>query len=236
MLIFVLLGLALLAGWGLDDLSGRAAPGSLRRGRLALAAAAGIFLVPVLWMIVAGTLDLRGLKTALRWPGDSRPAAGRPSYPDAAVGHDRPDERAAPVAAAGGRRLRSCRRWGGGRRPLAGCLRGARGLLLVVDLFRANMGFNPAIPPTTRPPPATGAIRYLQSQCPTASSAVRRRSSFQPLPPDLAMRFGLYDARGYDSPRRSATTSCGGPRGAGRARLHAARPCARRPRRRRCAR
>ena len=63
------------------------------------------------------------------------------------------------------------------------------------------MGINPAIPvdhakqPATRgdPAPAGGATRR-------ASPAWRRSSGSQPLVPDTAMRYGLYDARGYDYP------------------------------------
>ena len=63
-MIFFLLILALLAGWGLDDLA-RRTPGRRARRRLALAAATAIFLVPVAWMLVAGTLDLGRLRPAL---------------------------------------------------------------------------------------------------------------------------------------------------------------------------
>ena len=72
--------------------------------------------------------------------------------------------------------------------------------LIVVDLFRANMGFNPAIPIKTASPPVTGAIRYLQSQRPNRFIGVSLQQLSQPLPSDLAMTFGLYDARGYDFP------------------------------------
>jgi hypothetical protein len=73
-------------------------------------------------------------------------------------------------------------------------------LLIAADLFRANMGFNPAIKQSTAVPPATGAIRYLQSQRPNRFIGVSTIQLSQPLPDDLAMRFGLYDARGYDFP------------------------------------
>jgi hypothetical protein len=43
--------------------------------------------------------------------------------------------------------------------------------------------------------PATDAIRYLQSQRPARFAAVGGA-----LPGDLALRYGLYDARGYDFP------------------------------------
>ncbi len=73
-------------------------------------------------------------------------------------------------------------------------------LVLAVDLFRANMGFNPAIPTRTASPPVTGAIRYLQSQRPNRFIGVSSCSSRNRCRSDLAMRFGLYDARGYDFP------------------------------------
>jgi hypothetical protein len=73
-------------------------------------------------------------------------------------------------------------------------------LLLAGDLFRANMGFNPAIPDANAKVPATGAIHYLQSQRPNRFVGVSLDISFQPLPADTSLYFGLYDARGYDYP------------------------------------
>ena len=53
LLIYVLFALALLAGWGLDELTGeRVAP--RRRRQLVVAASAGIVLAPVAWMIRRG--------------------------------------------------------------------------------------------------------------------------------------------------------------------------------------
>jgi hypothetical protein len=72
--------------------------------------------------------------------------------------------------------------------------------VLVVDLFRANMGFNPAIPLENARQPTTPSIRYLQTQVPNRFAAVNEPGQIQPLEPDLAMRYGLYDARGYDYP------------------------------------
>ena len=72
-------------------------------------------------------------------------------------------------------------------------------VVLVADLFRANMGFNPAIPVDHARQPATGAIRYLQSRTPNRFVGLDRLPD-QPLQADLAMRYGLYDARGYDYP------------------------------------
>jgi hypothetical protein len=62
------------------------------------------------------------------------------------------------------------------------------------------MGFNPAIPIKHASPPVTGAIRYLQSRRPNRFIGVSLQQLSQPLPSDLAMTFGLYDARGYDFP------------------------------------
>jgi hypothetical protein len=71
--------------------------------------------------------------------------------------------------------------------------------LLAADLFRASMGFNPAIPVDHAEQPATGSIRYLQSRTPNRFVGLDRLPD-QPLQADLAMRYGLYDARGYDYP------------------------------------
>ena len=64
LLIYVLLGLGLLAGWGLDDLTARDLPAAGRR-RLVLAAGAVLLVVPVVWMVLAGTLTLDRFGTAL---------------------------------------------------------------------------------------------------------------------------------------------------------------------------
>jgi hypothetical protein len=73
-------------------------------------------------------------------------------------------------------------------------------LVLTADLFRAHMGFNPAIPIEHAEQPTTGAIRYLQSRRPNRFVGLDLGGYTQPLPPNLGMRYGLYDARGYDFP------------------------------------
>jgi Bacterial membrane protein YfhO len=201
MLIYCLFGLALLAGWGLDDLTGPEVAG--RRRTLVLGFAALIFVVPLVWMTGAGTLTTNGLRKALEvaWGFADPPPVNPFDTHDAAVGD---------IV-----RMSSLLQW----LPLAGAalllvalrLRRARPLhaavfvalavsLLTVDLFRANMGFNPAIPEADAAMPETGAIRYLQRQRPNRFVGLSTQFSFQPLPPDMAMRFGLYDARGYDYP------------------------------------
>jgi membrane protein YfhO len=205
MVVFVLFALAMLAGWGLDELSSRSA--AFPRRNVALAAAVALFCVPVVWMVVAGTLHPGQLKPALKlaWLFDDQ----RPLNPLAAVS-------GATVATI---RLSALLQW----LPLAGAgllLIGVRLLdirprgwvlpagafvalavvVLVADLFRANMGFNPAIPIDHAEQPATGAVRYLQSQTPNRFAGLDSKRNLHPLPPDLANRYGLYDARGYDYP------------------------------------
>jgi hypothetical protein len=202
LLIYVLLSLALLAGWGLDDLSAMRLPRMSRRA--VLAAAGAIFVIPVLWMVAAGSLDLQrlgsGLKVAWGFAHPPAPPAGVDieGTVTAAIVRDSALEIWLPLAAAGialiAWRLRATR-------PLpAAVFVGLVVALIAVDLFRANMGFNPAIPIKNASPPITGAIRYLQGQRPNRFIGVSLEQLSQPLPSDLSMTFGLYDARGYDFP------------------------------------
>jgi hypothetical protein len=70
----------------------------------------------------------------------------------------------------------------------------------VADLFRANMGFNTALKTDNAKQPTTESIRYLQSRRPNRFAGLNTPRLIHPLPPDLAMRYHLYDARGYDYP------------------------------------
>jgi hypothetical protein len=208
LVIFLLLALALLAGWGLEELA-RADRAPRARRRLALGAAAAIFCAPVVWMLAAGTLAPSRLVPALEvaWGFADAPALARGETLET------PGDGVATI------RLSALLLW----LPLAGLglalvalrltrarLRGRRALpaaafvvlatvVLAADLFRANMGFNPAIPRDHAQQPATGAIRYLQSRTPNRFVGLDRLPD-QPLQADLAMRYGLYDARGYDYP------------------------------------
>ena len=207
LVFLVLFALALLAGWGLDELGRRQLPPRARR-RLALAAAAAIFCAPIVWMLVAGTIAPSKLGPALEvaWgfadpppaPAGEQPAPGTIDIirlsallqwlPVAGVG-------LALVALGLGRFGPRARR----AFPVA-ALVGLAVAVLVVDLFRANMGFYPAIPIEHAEPPTTTALRYLQSRTPNRFAALSRPGIDQPLQPDLSMRHGLYDARGYDYP------------------------------------
>ncbi|MGA2008917.1 MAG: YfhO family protein [Solirubrobacteraceae bacterium] len=203
LLIYVLLSLGLLAGWGLDDLSALQLPSRIGR-RAVIGAAGAIVCLPIAWMAVAGTLNLHelwaGLKVAWGFAHPPVPPAGVDAEftLTGAIVRDSSLEIWLPPAAAGlaliAARLRS-------RRPLAvEVFVGLTVVLLAADLFRANMGFNPAIPIRNATPPVTGAIRYLQRQRPNRFIGVSTLELTQPLPADLAMHFGLYDARGYDFP------------------------------------
>ena len=199
MIAYFLLCIGLLAGWGLDELSRR--PELVRRSGLVLGVSVAVFCVPLVWMAGAGTLTATGLRTAL----------------EAAWGFsDPPTPTSASDSAAGVVRMSALLQW----LPLAGIalvlivlrLRGRGSLrlpraafvagvlvLLAIDLFRANMGYNPAIPRDNAVVPETGAIRYLQSRVPNRFAGLGL-TPFEPLPADMAMTFGLYDARGYDYP------------------------------------
>ena len=203
MLIFFLLAVALLAGWGMDDLTGRA-PGPREEAQVGAAHQRG--------GLPGAVRDRRG-----REPGYRRPVRQGTRHrlgirrspallldPGRHIAHGRrhPPERAPPVDTARGARVGPDRMAPPPHAPArgAGAFVALAVLLLSADLFRANMGFNPAIPERNAAPPTTGAIRYLQSRTPNRFVGVSKQIAFQPLPADIAMDFGLYHARGYDYP------------------------------------
>ena len=153
-----------------------------------------LFAVPFLW--VARRVDVDALGDALRvaW-GFATPAAG-----------------------AGGARSGWRRCWSGScwPPPRWGCWRAAAAagsgraafaalalLLVAFDLFKAGMGYNPAIAESQAVQPVTPAIRYLQGERPDRFAGHPPTGPFTlavPMSPNVAMRYGLYDARGYDFP------------------------------------
>jgi hypothetical protein len=199
--VVTVLCLAVLAGWGLDDLSG-ACP-ARRRGAV-LAAAVALLLAPV--AIVAAHLDLHALGPALRvaW-GFATPTPALAEGVGSGVG--------------GILKLASVLQW----LVLAGLavalvalrLRGRVGnsawvalaaFLVAADLLRAGMGYNPAIPTDHATQPATGAIRFLQARRPARFAGIRTTAPVSltyPVPPNVAMRYGIYDARGYVIPEET---------------------------------
>jgi hypothetical protein len=203
MVIFVLMALALLAGWGLDEVTRRELPPRLRRN-VAIGVAAAIFCVPIVWLVVAGPLDLGRLRPALRvaWGFADPPAVTAPGQLAGVTPTIRLSALLQWLPLAGAALALIAVGLGVPRRARvpAGALVAAALAVVVVDLFRANMGFNPAIRTAHAQQPVTGAIRYLQSRVPQRFAGMGEAGEQQPLGVDLAMRYGLYDARGYDFP------------------------------------
>ena len=199
MIAFFVLCLGLLAGWGLDELSGRRA--ELPRERLVLAVAVGVFCLPLVWMVGSGRLTATGVRTALEvaWGFSDPPVSTSGESPAADVVRMSALLQWLPLAGLGLLLIVLRLRGRGSLRLSATVFIAATLALLAVDLFRANMGFNPAITKEEAVMPETGAIRYLQSRTPSRFAGLGL-GAFEPLPADLTMTFGLYDARGYDYP------------------------------------
>jgi Bacterial membrane protein YfhO len=182
---------AVLAGWGLDDLT--RAPVDPRRRRLVLAACGVLFLVPFVYAIGRVHLGALGDAARIAW-GFADPAQGQA---DAVRLGTLLEWLVLGVAALALLLLRLRGRVGASAFTLL-----ALGLV-VLDLFKAGMGYNPAIRERDAVQPATPAIRYLQRQRPARFAGVRPTDPFTlavPIPPNVAMRYHLYDARGYDFP------------------------------------
>jgi hypothetical protein len=216
--LFFVFGMALLAGWGLDDISSGEVL-ARRRRQLVLGALGLLVVLPLGVMLAKGTLALGQLGSALKisWLFERPPSLVPPALGGKPVTSlANLDVPPPPGQVIDRVRLSSLLEW----LPfaLAGLalvflrLRGRLGaapfataavILLVLDLFKAGMGYNPAIPIDHAEQPATGAIRFLQDKGPVhmvALDAKHKEARLPPLPPDVAMRYGLYDARGYDYP------------------------------------
>jgi hypothetical protein len=202
--IVYFLSLALLAGWALHDLSERRPVRRSRRTVLTVSAA--VLAVPIVWMALLGTLTLRPLGHALgvAWGFASppRPAAGVTA---SELGGIRGEIRLASLLewllpASGGLALVALRL----RRLIGPTPFAALAVLLVAaDLFKAGVGFNPAIPERNAVQPLTPALRYLRERRPARFTGLTPRNRLglvNTMPPDIAMRYGLFDARGYDFP------------------------------------
>jgi hypothetical protein len=190
--VILMLCLALLAGFGLDDLAGR----RVQRHRAVLLVAAALFVLPVLVLAARGQLSAELIPRALEvaagidWP--SPPPEG--------------DDLTAI-------RMGSLVVWlvfaGLAVLLLAATLRGRLGgaaLVVLVcgltagDLFKAGMGATPAIGADEATQPSTTGIEYLQGRRPNRFVGLDRRLGPSPLIPNLALRWSLYDARSYDLP------------------------------------
>jgi Bacterial membrane protein YfhO len=191
---------ALLAGWGLDELYAPQPAG--RRRPLLVMVSLAILCLPLLRLpLLLKGVTLSGFSAALQlsW-GFTTPSARVLSHAASDI---------VPLAAllewvvlAGAAFVLLTMRLRGGLRASAFVLLTV--ILVTADLFKLGMGYNPTIPISHAGQPKTGAIAYLQSRRPMRFVGLDPRSTDPaPLPPlasNVAMRYGLYDARGYDFP------------------------------------
>jgi hypothetical protein len=192
--ILYLMGVALLAGWGLDDLMRRSPRRRVARPLLLLAAALVVFPIVVV-LATTGTLArVFGRSFEVAW--------GLVPAPNLSQLHGLAILRLSALiiwvvfAALAAVLLYWRTRGGLGAKAFA-----VMAVVLVLgDLFRAGMGYNPAITQAQAQQPLTPAIRYLQRQGLARFAAVMPNDGIDPLPPNVNLRYGLYDARGYDFP------------------------------------
>jgi hypothetical protein len=191
--VVTILCLAVLAGWGLDELT--RPDGAARRPAVLIGLAAGLVALPIVIALADHEFGFGALGDAVR----------------VAWGFEHAEKGAVAVI-----KLAAVLDWllfgAAALVLLALRLRGtlrvnafvALALALVaLDLFKAGMGYNPAIPESHAAPPATPAIRYLQSQGPERFGVLDVKAPISlayPLTPNTAMEYHLYDVRGYVIP------------------------------------
>ena len=193
LMIVVVLCVALLAGWGLDELSSRRPPARA----VVLGIAGALLLLPVAVLAARGQLSsgVIGRAVLAAWDLEGTPA----SPPDAeAVRLIRMGSLAAWLMIMGAAFALLAARTGS--RLRAGTFVALAVGLTVVDLFRAGMGQTPAIKASRATQSSTAGLRYLQSRTPARFVGLERALGPSPIPPNLAMREGLFDARSYDVP------------------------------------
>jgi hypothetical protein len=190
LVVLSMLAVALLAGWGLGELLSRgASPG---RARIVVWVAAALLLVPPAVAIAATGLDAGEMADAFRvaWLfADAPTLVTSPGY-EAVI---RQSSLILWITLAGAALALVLLRVSG--RLAAGAFVALALALVCVDLFRAGMGYNPAIERRWASVPATPAIRELQRERPA------RFVSTEEIPQNvIPMRFGPHEARGYDVP------------------------------------
>jgi hypothetical protein len=192
--ILAMLCVALLAGWGLDELVARRPAG--RRTTLLLAGAVGLIAAPVVVVAADGHASLSFLGDALKVASGFAHPPGHES--PGALGVVRLETVIVWLVLAGAAvaLLAARLRWGLAAGAFAALAIG----LSFVDLVRAGMGQNPALTTAQASQPVTGAIRYLRARRPARFVGLLPGSGPSAIPPDVAMRYGLYDARSYDYP------------------------------------
>lgn len=192
--IVYLLCMAVLAGWGLDDLLRRRP--SRRQALFGAAVGVSLLVLPVVVVAATDGTSMRYLRRAVEitWLFARAPLRTTP--------HEVAILRLAAVviwiSVAGAAVILLALRFFGRLSPRVFALLAIA--LVVGDLFQAGMGYNPAIPESQASQPVVPAIRYLRSQRPARYVAVTPYATPNPLPPDLDVRYGLYDLRGYDLP------------------------------------
>ncbi|HEX4673290.1 MAG TPA: YfhO family protein [Solirubrobacteraceae bacterium] len=177
--IVACLALALLAAFGLDDVIAR-------RARLPRALLAAAVVLPVVVVLVHAPVRLSQLGDAAGIAAGLVDATGKANLAGLLPLSAALDWLV--LAGAGVALLL----W----RPLPSLLIA----LVALDLLRFGMGQNPAIPTDHAKQPTTAAIRFLQARKPARFAGLVPDFGITPLPADVAMRYGLYDARGYDYP------------------------------------
>jgi hypothetical protein len=190
---------ALLAGWGLDELA--ASVPSSRRRRLALVAVcAALLAYPIIKVAADGALASDLVRPALRysWTFAESVAAREPpsKVPDLIHFASLLEWLVLGGAAAALVLLRLHGRLG------SSAFVAIAVLLVAADLFKAGVGWNTAIPIANATQPGSDAIAYLLQRRPRRFVALPG-PPFTPLStmaPDVAMRYRLYDGRGYDFP------------------------------------
>ena len=191
LVVIYMLAVAMLAGWGLDDLL--AHRDAATRRRAVLAVAAGLFVLPIAYIVVRARTSLDALPDALRvaWGFEDPPAPGVAGVEEIIRGAGLlvwvgvgAVALAIMVVALQAR-----------PRPRPAALAAAAIVLVALDLARAGMGYNPALDRDVAIRPATPAIRLLQREVPARFVATGDIPQTT-----IPMTFGLYDARGYDLP------------------------------------
>ena len=190
--VILMLCLALLAGWGLDDLVENPA----RRRRAVLALAGAMLVVPVLVLAARGELSGglvgRSLEIAWGFSWPSPPASGDTltAIQMAALVAWLTFMGLALALVAARTHLR----------VTATAFVALAVALAVADLFKAGMGATPAISTDAAQQPSTPGLRYLQSRGTDRFVGINPAFGPSPLLPNMALRWGLADARSYDLP------------------------------------
>ena len=193
---YVVFCVAMLAGFGLDDLGERLTT----RPRLFLLAGVLVLAIPAIWALADGAFSLARTGPALA-AGAGFGAADPAHLADATeTAEIRMGALITWVVLAGTGLGLVWWRLRGQLRPTV--FAAAAVLLIVLDLLKVGMGYNPAIPAAHALQPSTGAMRYLESRRPARFVGVDGSNllGLAAVTPNLAMRYELYDARGYDFP------------------------------------